>query len=97
MVPFVPVPNLNSEDPVDDIVNVLLVVMVVPPIFGAVVCPVQFHVKLLKVTPVIPAPNHEPAVGFVNPIIEQTDPLFQVAMGIPRPERETPDIGALHS
>jgi hypothetical protein len=58
---------------------------------------VQFHLKLLNDTPTIPAPNHPPGIGFVSPIMVQIEPLFQVAIGIPRPERAAPDIGALHS
>ena len=48
IVPFVAPPMRTSDVPVDCIVNVPEQLMVAPPMLGAVVCPVQFHVKLLN-------------------------------------------------
>lgn len=38
-----------------------------------------------------------PALGLVNPITEQVDPEFQVAIGKPKPANDTPAMAALHS
>jgi hypothetical protein len=79
-------------------VNVPKQVSVAPVILGVVVWPgvEQFHVKLANVW-LAPAPNHEPALGLVNPITEQVEPLFQVASGRPKPFRDAAAIAALHS
>ena len=56
--------------------------MVPPPIFGEVVCPVQFQVKLEKDCVILDeAPNHVPAFGDVSPEINMVEPAFQVARG----------------
>lgn len=83
MVPLVPPPSLNSAEPVEAMVNVPVAVIVPPPIFGEVVCPVQFQVKLEKDCVILDeAPNQVPADGEVNPEINMVEPVFQVASGI---------------